>query len=90
MKKLRYYINWEYGTNFVNDIEVNKDDFFRLIDRMSMEFEIYKKGIDEDNGQILYKIRNYYDEWVLLGYHCYDKIRVIETLADQYYGSLET
>lgn len=69
MKK--YFIVWTYGQHFAT-IETDKEDFKKIINCLSDEFEIHKeKRIYKENTEFnntAYYIYNYYGDKEVIGY----------------------
>lgn len=65
MSNDRYYLEWELGFHHLL-IEVNKSDFFRVIDDVSSEFTIQKVFHDVEKVES-YQIENYHGEMQQIG-----------------------
>lgn len=77
----KYYINYEFGMHHVT-IEVNRNEFYKVIDNLSEEFTIFKKNYldsdenknfddDKKNYKITkteYLIQDYLNNMVIIGH----------------------
>jgi len=66
-KVKKYYIHYELGMHHIN-IETTKEDFNKVIDDLSFEFEIHRQEIDGNPDFVTYKILNYWNDLQLVGY----------------------
>lgn len=62
----RFYLQYEFGLHHVL-IEVNKNSFEKVVDDLSMEFEIKKEWKEGEFRDLEYFVKNYYGQWQYLG-----------------------
>lgn len=61
-----YYLIYNVGTHYIT-INADKEDFFRVVNDLSDEFEIVKKYDDNIPCKEVYYYRDYYDELCAFG-----------------------